>query len=348
MIKRFYAACAAIIFASGCYSGETDAVKEKRKADTITKNLSAPWNIARSDKEWWITERTGKIVLMNKVDYKKTSFTPSLAKPLHVSGEGGFLGFELHPDYPKTAKGYAYYTYIEEGTAYNKIAELTREKGKWIETKALLGKIPAGTIHNGGRIKFGPDGMLYATVGDAGIPENAQNQASLAGKIIRLKSDGTFPQDNPFSGSPVYSMGHRNPQGLAWDSEGRMFASEHGQSHHDEINIIEPGANYGWPLVEGDDTHKGYTPPFLHSGDETWAPSGMAVLGGNLYIACLRGEQILKVNIKQKKAAPFLTGMGRMRDILLEEVTLLALTNNTDGRGVPKEGDDRLLQIEVR
>jgi glucose/arabinose dehydrogenase len=170
----------------------------------------------------------------------------------------------------------------------------------------MLDGIPGDTNHNGGRIKVGPDGYLYVTTGERYKPELAQDKDSLGGKILRISLDGSIPQDNPWPDSPVYSWGHRNPQGLAWQPDtGVLYSSEHGQSSHDEINIIKPGANYGWPLIEGDETAgKGGVSlrlPLLHSGNQTWAPSGMTFItqgpwSGELLVAGLAGEQLLWIS----------------------------------------------------
>ncbi|MFC0187600.1 PQQ-dependent sugar dehydrogenase [Fictibacillus aquaticus] len=344
MKKIFSAAVLALLLTSGCSSGDRLQTSGGEK-EVITKELTIPWNVASDSKVWWIAERGGQIVSIDKKTKRKTSFTPLLLKTLHDNGEGGFLGFELHPDFPTVPKAFAYYTYKNQEHIYNRLSELKLKGGKWEETKPLIDGIPAGAIHNGGRIKFGPDGMLYAAAGDAGVPETAQDGSSLSGKILRIEADGSIPEDNPIADSAIYSLGHRNPQGLTWDAEGRMFASEHGQNHNDEINEILPGGNYGWPIIEGTESKKGFIPPLIHSGAETWAPSGMIEDDGILYVACLRGEKILKISIAEKDAVTFSEGNGRIRDILMEEEKIYAITNNTDGRGVPKKGDDRMILI---
>ncbi len=219
-----------------------------------------------------------------------------------------------------------------------------------LDKEIIIDDIPVASIHNGGRIKFGPDGLLYITTGDASVPDLAQDRDSLAGKILRLKDDGTIPSDNPFPGSPVYSLGHRNPQGLAWDARGRLWVVEHGPSATDELNSIKPGANYGWPRIRGDETAPGLESPVLHSGQETWAPSGLAYFGGSLYFAGLRGQSLYQVVIEENERVTLrrqLSGnFGRLRDVAVGPDNLFyLLTSNRDDRGVPTANDDQIIRV---
>ena len=213
----------------------------------------------------------------------------------------------------------------------------------------LTGLAKAGN-HNGGRIAFGPDGMLYATVGDAGNPDTAQDPASLNGKILRMTPTGDVPDDNPIAGSLVYSLGHRNPQGIAWDADGQLWAAEFGQDTWDEFNRIEPGGNYGWPIVEGigratptASSTRGRsgrpTTPARAASPTSTAPSSWPALGGERLWAIYVDEQ-------RETASPveWFTGeYGRIRDVTPgPDGTLWMLTNNTDGRGGPRDGDDRI------
>jgi glucose/arabinose dehydrogenase len=194
-------------------------------------------------------------------------------------------------------------------------------------------------------------------MGDAADPPLAQRPDSPAGKIHRLQADGTVPADNPFrrpeGPSTVWSLGHRNPQGLAWDAAGRLYASEHGPSGHDEINLIQPGRNYGWPEVAGRARTPGekFVDPVLESGRETWAPSGMAFLQGYLYVAGLRGQRLLRVSLGADGGVtgvtPMLAGVhGRLRDVVVgPDGALYVATNNRDGRGTPRPDDDRILKV---
>jgi glucose/arabinose dehydrogenase len=186
------------------------------------------------------------------------------------------------------------------------------------------------------------------TVGDAHQLENVQSLDSLAGTILRLNLDGTIPEDNPYAENYIYSYGHRNPQGLAWTSDDTMYASEHGNSANDEINHIEAGKNYGWPIIEGQDEQAGMEMPLFTSGaNTTWAPSGMSVWHDKLYVAALRGNAIFEVNLETKEMGSFLEVYGRIRDVLVEEDTLYFVTNNLDGRGNGEEDDDKLYMIKL-
>ena len=204
------------------------------------------------------------------------------------------------------------------------------------------------SFHNGGRVKIGPDHKLYVTTGDAGDKANAQERQSLAGKILRLALDGKVPADNPFPHSYVFSYGHRNPQGLAWNEDGHLYSAEHGPTAHDEINRIVPGHNYGWPVITGGETKKGLETPLFHSGDETWAPSGLSFADGKLYIAGLRGVQIRRFDLTHERSERIFQGVGRLRDVWVDDRAIYVITNNRDGRGDPEQEDDRLLKLNLK
>ena len=205
-----------------------------------------------------------------------------LSEPLSSAAEAGLLGFVLQSDFNESSLAYAYYTYDSNGKPVNRIVTLFRDEEEWHEQEILLDNIESGPVHHGGRLALSPEGTLFATIGDGATPENAQDPNSLNGKILKLQEDGTFT---------IVSMGHRNPQGLAWNDEGELYSSEHGQSANDEINKIVQGGNYGWPEIEGNESKEGMLSPLLTSGaNETWAPSGMTFHNGLLYVAALRGE----------------------------------------------------------
>jgi glucose/arabinose dehydrogenase len=214
--------------------------------------------------------------------------------------------------------------------------------------RRLLGGIPAASIHNGGRLAFGPDGMLYATAGDAGNGANAQNLNSLGGKILRMTATGGVPADNPFTASYVYSYGHRNPQGIAWNADGAMYASEFGQNTWDELNLIKAGGNYGWPVVEGKAGDSRYIDPLQQWATADASPSGIAISKGQLYIANLRGQRLRQIALTTPGSATerYVGQYGRLRDVVVTpDGVLWMLTNNTDGRGTPGPGDDRIVAI---
>jgi len=328
------------------------------RVETIADNLTIPWSIDFApDGRIFFTERTGDLrVIQDGI------LNPEPVKILDVSGfEGGLLGIALDPNFEENHHIYLYYTYNDFFSTYNKLSRFTESDNQLLDEVVLLDKIAGGAIHDGGRIKFGPDGMLYVTTGEAGITDIAQDLNSLGGKILRINSDGTIPDDNPFENSPVYSYGHRNPQGLDWDPvTGKLVISEHGSSAHDEVNVIEPGKNYGWPKVVGDETDPRYSSPILHTGDETWAPSGASFYNSNniiewenkYFIATLRGNHLrmLDLDIENNEVisseALFQGEFGRLRDASVgPDGNLYILTSNQDGRGTPQTNDDRILRI---
>ena len=325
---------------------------------TLAKNLEIPWALDfLPDGSIIFTERPGRVRLIDKKG-------GLLAEPLLTiedvvpRGEGGLLGIAVHPDFVKNSFIYVYYTYQHGAGLANKVVRFRVEGRRLVDRQAIIEGIPAASIHDGGRLKFGPDGLLYITTGDSSRPELPQDKNSLAGKILRLKDDGSIPSSNPFPGSPVYSYGHRNPQGLAWDDQGRLWETEHGSTTRDEINLIQAGKNYGWPVVRGDETASGMVNPVLHSGDDTWAPSGLSFFpsassgqaDGSLYFAGLRGQTLYravitgeKVELKQYLVKYF----GRLRDIVIgPDKFFYLLTSNRDGRGVPTADDDLLMRID--
>jgi glucose/arabinose dehydrogenase len=266
-------------------------------------------------------------------------------------GESGLLGLAVQA---QSSPGhlYAYLTTADDNRVVR--MPLTGVPGSYAigAPEPVLVGIPKASNHDGGRIAFGPDGMLYITAGDASAPENAQDLASLGGKILRVTPEGQVPGDNPFPGSPVWSYGHRNPQGIGWDSRGTMWASEFGQNTWDELNIIRPGANYGWPRVEGAGGDPAYTDPVYQWHTDEASPSGLAVAGDTVFLAALRGERLWTAwstgGRAPVTAAAFFDGaFGRLRDVVVHGDRLWLLTNNTDGRGSPRSGDDRLIEVPL-
>ncbi len=331
--------------------------KDVNDIEVLLTDLTIPWEILYlAQDDYVITERSGNLVRYTK-NGDQISRIP--IQGVHHSGEGGLLGAALHPDFDSNHYLYLYATTKEQNTVSNRIERYVfdLETNTLKERRVMLDKIPGAVYHDGGRIAFGPEGYLYITTGDAGTEDAAQNTNSLAGKILRVKDDGSIPTDNPF-GNAVYSYGHRNPQGLAWNSAGELWASEHGPSGgktgHDEVNMIIKGGNYGWPDSVGDTVLPDTIAPFIHSGTEdTWAPASLEYYNNAFFFAGLRGERIYKLT-PQADTMPELTEFlgaqfGRLRTIkLLPDGYFYILTSNTDGRGSEKSGDDKVLKVHPR
>jgi glucose/arabinose dehydrogenase len=266
-----------------------------------------------------------------------------------AAGEGGLLGLAVPPTYASDQYVYAYFTAESD----NRIVRFRLSGGGG--PQVVFDGIDKSGIHNGGRIAFGPDGMLYAGTGDAGNRGEAQDRDDPNGKILRLTPGGDPAPGNPRSGSPVYSLGHRNVQGLAWDAQGRLFASEFGQNEFDEVNLIRPGRNYGWPEVEGrGDTDGGrFTNPLVTWHTDEASPSGAAVAGNNLYVAALGGRRLWVVPLNGDQVGEphdELRGRyGRLRTVATApDGSLWLTTSNRDGRGDVRDGDDRIVRFPAR
>jgi glucose/arabinose dehydrogenase len=325
----------------------------------IAENLYVPWAIDISDEgKLYFTERSGSIrVIEDGILLPRPLIT--FSRPFVSQGEGGLMGIALDPNYSQNHYMYAKHSYVEGNQIHNRVVRLVEQNNKASIDRILLDKIPGGQVHNGGRIKIGRDRKLYIATGDAGNSALAQDITSTAGKILRIELDGRMPKDNPIINSPVFSLGHRNPQGLAWNLNNILYASEHGQTAHDEINIIQPGANYGWPLVQGneDTSEVKVQKPLIHSGEATWAPSGIAFVNqgpwqGKLLVAALRGEQLLAVSLDEKgtgvsKVESWLRNeYGRLREaIQAKDGSIYLATSNRDGRGNPDITDDKIIRL---
>jgi glucose/arabinose dehydrogenase len=316
------------------------------KVEVIAENLDAPWSIDKIDDTFYVTERQGSIVKIVGNEIVRQSV--ELEKEISTASEAGLLGFVLAPDFLESNQAYAYYTYEGNEGQFSRIVILQLEDNVWREESLLADQIPSGTYHHGGRLQIGPDDKLYAPTGDASDREIAQNLDSLGGKILRMNLDGSIPDDNPFSGSYIYSYGHRNPQGITWSSNSTMYASEHGNNANDEVNLIEVGQNYGWPIIEGNEERENLISPLFTSGSEaTWAPSGMDYRDGRLYVAALRGSAVLEFNLETGEFREVINGLGRIRDVFIERHHLYFISNNSDGRGNPQANDDRLYRIHL-
>lgn len=318
---------------------------------TLAEGLEVPWALDfLPDGDIIFTERPGRIRLYDSVQ-GLTAEPLLVVSDVAASGEGGLLGIAVHPDYASNGFIYVYYTYKDGGNLYNRVRRYIMEGNSLSADRIIIDGIPGGSIHDGGRIKFGPDGRLYITAGDAGDADAAQDVGALNGKILRVTDDGGIPEDNPFPGSPVYSYGHRNPEGLAWDSGGNLWATEHGSSATDELNSIEPGKNYGWPVIRGDAEQEGMVSPVINSGSHTWAPSGAAYLDGSVFFTGLRGESLFQAvidGVTVKSLAAHLEGKyGRLREVVVgPDGFLYLLTSNRDGRGSASVKDDRMLKVD--
>jgi glucose/arabinose dehydrogenase len=312
----------------------------------------------------FFTERPGRVrVIINGQLQSEPVATITVA----AVGEGGLLGIALDPQFSQNGFIYLYYTYYEGSALRNRVVRCREQGGHLVEPQTLIEGIPGGGNHDGGRIAFGPDGKLYIGTGEGGQRDLAQQLDSLGGKILRINPDGSIPADNPFPGSPVYSYGHRNVQGLAWTASGLMLATEHGPSGengwyaHDELNIIQPGKNYGWPVVIDSPGDPRFVDPLIQSGNDTWAPSGLTFYNGDLlsawkgslFFAGLRGQALYRVVlggpagdqvVAQEEL--FKGKYGRLRVVAQgSDGSLYFATNNRDGRGTPAADDDRILRV---
>jgi quinoprotein glucose dehydrogenase len=384
-MKIFALSCAVFVLFFSCPAlsrpvvGETpQKVQDRFVADGVgvrveiwIENLEIPWSLVffRGDRAL-VSERPGRIRLVK--DGRLLS-QPYAEVEVTSNGEGGLMGLALHPEFSSKPYVYAMHTYRKEGQPFNRVVRFRDAGDKGIFDSVIIDRIPGGRLHDGGRIAFGPDGLLYITTGETFKGELAQNLQSLAGKILRLTPEGGIPRDNPFSGSPIYSYGHRNPQGLSWHPETKgLFESEHGPSGesllfaNDEINLIVKGGNYGWSEVVGAPGMKTYIDPLI-VWKKTTPPSGITFYRGellshlknDLFVATLRSEALIRVKcgrgdnkyqvveIERWFARGDREGKyGRIRDVVESpDGTLCFLTSNRDGRGKLRPGDDKIYRI---
>ncbi|MEV6218027.1 PQQ-dependent sugar dehydrogenase [Nocardia sp. NPDC051833] len=314
-------------------------------AEEIARGLDVPWGLA------FLPD--GAALVAERDSGRVQRVTPGRApEPVHqvsgvvARGEGGLLGLAVAADYAETRYVYAYLTAADD----NRIVRFRPGEPQ----ELVYGGIAKAGNHNGGRIAFGPDGMLYVGTGDAAESARSQDPASPNGKILRLTPEGAPAPGNPTPGSPVLSLGHRNVQGLAWDRAGTLYAAEFGQNRWDELNRIEPGRNYGWPVVEGaGGADRGFTEPLLTWTTAESSPSGIAIAGDTVYVAALRGERLWTATLSAGDATnpvDFLReSYGRLRTVAVApDGALWLTTSNTDGRGDVRAGDDRILRFPAR
>jgi glucose/arabinose dehydrogenase len=322
-------------------------VARARVAGVVATGLDAPWGIAfLPDGSALVSERDSARIV--HVTPQGDVSRVGTVQGVDGSGEGGLLGIALSPAYATDRTLFAYFT---AGPA-NVIARMTYDGSRLADQRRIFGGIPSGPIHNGGRIAFGPDGFLYAGTGEAGRGAPAQDPDDLGGKILRITPGGDPAPGNPTPGSPVWTLGHRNVQGLAWDARGRMWASEFGQNTWDELNRAVAGGNYGWPVVEGRSGDDRFRNPVRQWHTDVASPSGIAVAAGSVFMASLRGERLWQIPLLQHgtaKPRALLTGRyGRLRAVAVApDGSLWVLTNNTDGRGSPRPGDDRIVRLTL-
>lgn len=321
---------------------------------TVAEGLDTPWGLAPLPEGGLLVASRdgGTITRVDTGTGRKTELgeVPGVS----AAGEGGLLGLALSPDYASDRMVYAYVTSASDNRVLRMIYDPARPAGDQLGAPDTVFKgIPKGMIHNGGRIAFGPDRLLYVGTGETGDRGLAQDKKSLGGKILRLTPEGEPAPGNPFPDSAVYSYGHRNVQGLAWDSRQRLFASEFGQDTWDELNAIEPGADYGWPTAEGRSGGSGFRDPIAQWHTDDASPSGVAYAQGSIWMAGLKGQRLWRVPLKGTAASAdpqsFLKGeYGRLRTVVAAGGDRLwVTTSNTDGRGDPKKGDDRILELKV-
>ncbi|MFF4169207.1 PQQ-dependent sugar dehydrogenase [Streptomyces sp. NPDC001744] len=316
-------------------------------AGTLSEGLESPWGLAAlPGGDLLVSSRDGGTV--TRIDGRTGGKTPLGEVPGVVpGGEGGLLGLAVRDGWV-----YAYLTAASD----NRIVRMRyggASGDRLGPPEPVLTGVPKGFTHNGGRIAFGPDGMLYAGTGETGRTGLAQDRGSLGGKILRMTPEGAPAPGNPFPGSVVYSYGHRNVQGLAWDADGRLWAAEFGQNAWDELNLIGAGRNYGWPEAEGRAGRKGFVDPVAQWPTSEASPSGIAYARGAIWLAGLRGERLWRVPLsgEERSGEPraFLEGeYGRLRTVLAAGGDRLWLvTGETDTRGTPGPGDDRILRLRV-
>ena len=320
---------------------------QQESIEVLVSNLEVPWDIDfLPGGQMLVTERPGKLVLIDQAQH----VIP--ISGVRQTAEGGLLGLAVHPEFASNHYIYLFLTSQENGALVNRVERYRLSGNKVSDRTVILEGVRGNSVHDGGQLEFGPDKLLYITTGDSGQGNLAQDKNSLNGKILRIKDDGLIPEDNPF-GNAVYSYGHRNPQGLAWDDKGQLWATEHGPSGidggtgMDELNLIEKGKNYGWPVIKGDAARQGMVTPVIQSGaNETWAPSGLAFYQGKLFFAGLRGQTLYEYDLHSGDLKKYFVKVyGRLRAVKAGPEGLYITTSNRDGRGTPKAGDDKLILI---
>ena len=336
------------------------------KVETVVTGLEVPWSIAfTSATRMLVTERPGRVRVVENGALRPAPL--AVISDVESKGETGLMGLTLAPDYEKSRLLYMSYGYAVPGGIKVRVVRFHDDGTGLSQRKVILEGLPAARFHAGCRLRFGPDGKLYVTTGDATTREIAQKPDSLGGKTLRLNPDGTIPADNPFPGSPVFSYGHRNSQGLDWQpGTGLQFQTEHGPSGFDgpgggdEVNIVEKGKNYGWPVVHHKMSREGmvsplleFTPAIAPSGASFVTGSKLPALKGDFLFACLIGERLMRVRLDPADSRRvldteplFVHEYGRLREVQNgPDGAIYFTTSNRDGRGSVRRGDDRILRL---
>ncbi len=356
---RIIAVIAVVIFSVFVLTSPSDPIplplptsnSESASVSILAENLDKPRAIAISDDRIFVTEKDGFIRVIQDNNLLESPL--AVFRSANVF-DGGLLGIALHPDFLNNHHIYVFLTYKENGNLWNKILQITESENKLQDAETIFDKIPGSTFTNGGFIKFGPDGKLYVGTGTVSDSSHLpQDLDSLSGKILRLNDDGTIPDDNPFSDSPVYSLGHRNPQGMTWDYDGNMFVAEFGPEKNDEINLIQAGKNYGWPEQQCSGIDK-YENAIL-CYDPSIEPGGILFYSGDkldfessFIMASMRATNLYQLDFEEGLSSQksILSGIGRVRDVVQgPDGSLYVITSNTDGKGFPDRMDDKLLRI---
>ena len=330
---------------------ELNSNSESDFVSIIAENLDKPRAIAVSDDRIFVTEKDGMIRVIQNNTLLESPLATFRASNVF---DGGLLGIALHPDFSQNHYLYVFLTYDEDDKLWNKVLRITESENKLQNAETILDKIPGSSFTNGGFIKFGPDKKLYVgtgTVSDAShLPQDLN---SLSGKILRLNDDGTIPDDNPFSNSPIYSLGHRNPQGMTWDDDGNLFVAEFGPEKNDEINLIQAGKNYGWPEQQCSGNENFEDAVLCY--DPSIEPGGILYYSGesldfesSFIMASMRAANLYQLDFEEGLSSQksILSGIGRVRDVVEgSDGSLYVITSNTDGKGFPDSMDDKLLRI---